>query len=320
MENKFEQNLNKPKLEQPRNFSLHTPKKTIEIVGELKGALASKDESTVRSVLEDFKNRESLRIRKGEGKENLRLLKEGFTFLAYKEFGGREGFLEAKGVDIIKWIHETDLPEGLLPDMMAVLSNAREDSLLFLKLFGTVEENSDLLKNENILYEAEHVLASWERELNNNKYSAQNTNKKVIINSTDPFVLAKARFGVAYNKPFKQIKDKAEEFEKISLIMEEIGDQHDSAQALAVAGEAYLSLANRQKLINSREAKSLAEANFEKAKALIDEAFKKAKEIDYPNAKIRAMKAFIKLFEALGYSKKAKGWKKDLGKIEEKVN
>jgi|GEM_PF-2083217 len=310
----------KPELEKTRDLSLHTPDQTIEIVGSLDEALKSEDEGTVRKVIESFKNRESMIIRKGERGKNLELLKSSFIFLVNKEFGSLEGFLEAKNNDIIKWVHQTGLPENFLSDTMAVFVNIKDkkSELIFFKILSAIEENSHLLKDKNITFEAEHILATWEREAYDNKFSAERRNIAITNKTSDPFFANRARFGVSYNKELKP-KVKAEEFEKISAIMEEIGDEHDSSQALAVAGEAYLSLAKRQEAIKSRESKGLAEVNFEKAKALIQKAFKKAKATDYPNSKIRAMKAFINLFEATGYSKKVDRWKSSLMKIEEDI-
>ena len=297
MENKIEQKQNKPELENFRDVSLHAPNKTIEVVQELKEALASRDEEITRKILEDFKNRESLIVRKGESGENFNVLKDAMMFLVEKEFGSRNEFMETKTENIIKWIHETNLPENILSDMIAVFSHQKDELNLF-RFLRIIEENAHLLKDKNIILEAEHHLASWEISVYDNKYAAARLNKEVLASSNDPFITNRARFGLSLSKDVKP-KDKALEFEKISAIMREIGDKHNSIRALATAAEGYLALAKREKEIKSRESGNLAEENFEKAKALADEAFKRAKEIDYHNAKIQAMKVLIDLFEVL---------------------
>lgn len=329
MENKntIEQNpvnLNNVPESNKKEGLIYQPEKTFELASELKDALAIENEEVVRKILEDAKARKGFIVSRGKQGENLKLLKEGVGFLIRKEFKDPEVFMNVETKKIINWLHEVDLPEGILSDMTSVFyhlkdknkkeSNDSENIVNFFRFLQIIEENELEIENREVVYEAEHNLATWEKEICNNFYASEKHNLG-LLNKEDvsPIIVAKARFGIAYNREIKPRK-KAEEFEKIMSIMNELGDYHDAVQAMSVAAKSYLALAERQMKSNPVNQSSLIEENLGKAEVLAFGALEKAEDLKYLKAKIRAMEVIIDLFDLTGFNKKAGRWRKILEK------
>jgi len=303
---------------------IYRPEKTFELANELKDALAIKNEEVVRKILEDDKARKGFIISRESGGENIKLLKKGIYFLIEKEFNDREVFMNVETKKIIDWLHEVDLPEGLLSDMTSVFyrlkdknkkeSNDSENIVSFFRFLQIIEENETDIKNRNVVYEAEHNLATWEKEICNNCYASEKHNLNLFKkDDVSLIILAKARFGISHSKEIKPQK-KAEEFEKIMIIMNKLGDYHDAVQAMSVAAKSYLALAERQMKSNATRQDSLIQENLGKAEILAFGALEKAEDLKYLKAKIRAMEVIIDLFDITGFNKKSKSWRRTLEK------
>lgn len=301
---------------------IYRPEKTFELSSELKDALAIENEEVVRKILEDAKARKGFIVSRGKQGENLKLFKTGVDFLIEQEFGDQEVFMEVKSSKVIDWIHEVDLPESFLSDMTSVFyhlkdknrqeNNDSENIAKFFRFLQIIEENEFNIKDGSVIYEAEHNLATWEKEVCDNFYASEKHNLNLLKKEdVSPIITAKARFGISYNREIKPRK-KAEEFEKIAIIMNELGDYHDAAQAVSVAAKSYLALAERQMKSNAIRQGSLIEENLGKAEVLAFDALEKAEDLKYLKAKIRAMEVIIDLFDLTGYNKKVKSWRRTL--------
>lgn len=290
------------------NWEIHeNPEDTKKIADKLKVFLEKKDLKGVVSILKDPYNSRSFITRRGHGNEYIENLLKGFSFVFGVENWMNLEFNE-KNIDLL---HQKNIPERLLIEIMAATYRFRQEKLFF-SIRNTVLNNQDKIRDAEVIAGVYHEFAAWLAEVNKDWEGAVGVNRQAIdMTKKFGFKLLenKILFGLSLNKGRRNIrqikpKDKIDDFAKFAENFRNLGDCYDAARADLEKIGAMVELAIRK---NKEDRKKL----LEEALKLCKKAQIEIKEIEYPNALVMAKELLSNIYLKLEKDNIAAKYKKE---------
>lgn len=279
------------------------PEQTVEIVSSLIEALKCKDIDTVQEMLRDPENLRSLVERRGDASSNHRLFENGFDLLLKDRFGS-EGFYQAKGSEIIDFIHEYKIPEEALTEYLDIAYHKR-DKVLFNHLLTIIFDNEEKLSDKSIIGRALHNLATWKAAAEKNIDEALNYQGRALMAARaagDKKLEEKIKYGFTFAKNLKP-KDKIAGYEKVISGMEALDHKYDAMKARVDESLARVDLAQRQKGTKQFD---LRTENLDAAKKLALVAYDFSLAQGISNLEVMSLEALSKIHKEMGEIRSAR--------------
>ncbi|MFO7807453.1 MAG: hypothetical protein R6V40_03470 [Candidatus Moraniibacteriota bacterium] len=298
------------------------PEKTIEIYEKMPEALKNKDLDQVKEILSDPQGLRGVFLDREGKNKNLIQVRNGFEMLFKESFGESADIYSVDGEKIVEWIHDLDLPETVLNEMMTIAFHLN-DHKRFFRIFNIILEAEDGLQNESVKTKALHDLASWEDTVEKNPEKAIDINKQVVGHAKerkDIVLETKARFGLTTQKDLKP-KMKAEDFEQYVDRFKEQANEYDSIRSMEEAARAYFNLALNQKNVSKGhyfnsldKAESLAQNAAEEA-----HNFKQTNKIQFSNALYLAKDIMSQIYREKKEFERADELKREANKLKREI-
>lgn len=294
-------------------WKIYTPAESAEKFAGLEQSLAAGDAEKVLGYLRDAQLLRSLIVMRGDNESYFDLLVKSFEFLLKKKMGAQISLENIEKEKLLNFVHEQGIPEQIMNELAHVAYHKRDENIFF-KITQSLLENA-AVENEQVTARALHDLGSW-HGTHGEAEKAIKENKKAIELARaggDRVVEMKAKFGLSYNKDFLKPGELAKDFLELAEALEKEGLGYDGVRAKLEAAKAKLDLAGKQE-------KKLAEATLLSAKDLALESLKNAKDLQYPNAEIRAREILSQAYRMMKDNRKVESYGKAAGQLRDKYH
>lgn len=270
----------------PRGLNSEELREALEVAWE------KRDRVGVKKILENPQKTRIILSDRREGSKNLLLLQKVLDWVLGGEADNFQNWLEIGSKEVVKKVHQKELPETVLNDDMRISYHLSLKER-FERVLNVIQEAKDDLQNPSVYWEAQHDWASWEDSRNQNPVRAIELNTGVIeeIDKEEfPNLYWKCRFGLTYQKKLKP-RQKLEDYLLILREFERLGNLPDAFRAAVEAAQAALELSKRQG-VSGEAFESLIQA-----KDLALESLRIARELEYSNLEIIARNALAEIYQ-----------------------